>query len=157
MLSSLAQAGYQEVPFDEKADVYVINTCTVTHLADRKSRQMIRRAVKTNPDAVVAVTGCYAQTSTGDVLGIPGVNLVVGTRDRHRLPELLDEAKAASEPLNAVHDIMLADEFEEITGGEIMPHMVRAYLKIQEGCNQFCSYCIIPYARGPMRSRPLDR
>jgi len=157
MLSSLAKAGYQEVSFDDKADVYIINTCTVTHLADRKSRQMIRRAVKTNPDAVVAVTGCYAQTSTGDVLGIPGVNLVVGTRDRHRLPQLLDEAKEALEPLNAVNDIMLADEFEEITGGEIMPHMVRAYLKIQEGCNQFCSYCIIPYARGPMRSRYPDR
>lgn len=153
MISSLEKAGYQEVSFDEKADVYIINTCTVTHLADRKSRQMIRRAVKTNPDAMVAVTGCYAQTSTGDVLGIPGVNLVIGTKDRHRLPELLEAAKRASEPVNAVHDIMQAHEFEEITGGEIMPHMVRAYLKIQEGCNQFCSYCIIPYARGPMRSR----
>lgn len=156
IISSLKKAGYEEVPFDQKADVYLINTCTVTHLADRKSRQMIRRAVKTNPEAVVAVTGCYAQTSAGDVLGIPGVNLVVGTKDRQRLPELLNEAKEAQEPLNAVNDIMQADEFEEITG-EIAPHMVRAYLKIQEGCNQYCSYCIIPYARGPMRSRPLGR
>lgn len=157
IISSLQQAGYREVPFEEAADVYIINTCTVTHLADRKSRQMIRRAVKTNPEAVVAVTGCYAQTSPGDVLGIPGVNLVVGTRDRHRLPELLEEAKNAREPVNAVQDIMQVEAFEEITGEEIVPHMVRAYLKIQEGCNQFCSYCIIPYARGPIRSRPVHR
>ncbi|MGI6686260.1 MAG: tRNA (N(6)-L-threonylcarbamoyladenosine(37)-C(2))-methylthiotransferase MtaB [Bacillota bacterium] len=157
MLSSLKRAGYQEVSFEKKADLYIINTCTVTHLADRKSRQMIRRAVKTNPNAIVAVTGCYAQTSTGDVLGIPGVNLVVGTRDRQRLPELVEEAKKSREPLNAVKDIFETHEFEEITGEEIVPHMVRAYLKIQEGCNQYCSYCIIPYARGPMRSRPMHR
>jgi threonylcarbamoyladenosine tRNA methylthiotransferase MtaB len=157
MISCLERAGYREVPFEEKADLYIINTCTVTHLADRKSRQMIRRAVKTNPNAIVAVTGCYAQTSTGDVLGIPGVNLVIGTRDRHRLPELVEEAKGAKEPVNAVKDIFEVHDFEEITEEKIVPHMVRAYLKIQEGCNQFCSYCIIPYARGPMRSLPVHR
>lgn len=157
MLSSLVKAGYQEVSFNEKADVYIINTCTVTHLADRKSRQMIRRAIKLNPKAVVAVTGCYAQTSTEDILSLPGVKLVLGTKDRHRLPELLEQAKKAQEPLNAVQDIMKTNAFEEITGGEIKPHMARAYLKIQEGCNQFCTYCIIPYARGPMRSQSLKR
>lgn len=157
IVSSLIQAGFQEVPFEEKADLYVINTCTVTHLADRKSRQMVRRAIKNNPTAMVVVTGCYAQTSPGDVLGINGVDLVIGTQDRHRLLDLLEEAKAARKPLNVVGDIMQADDFEEITGEELHPHMVRAYLKIQEGCNQYCSYCIIPYARGPVRSRPLER
>lgn len=157
MLSSLIKAGYQEVSFGEKADVYIINTCTVTHLADRKSRQMIRRALKVNPKAVIAVTGCYAQTSPEDVLDLPGVKLVIGTKDRHRLPELLDQAKRAQEPLNVVQDIMKTSVFEEITGGEIKPHLARAYLKIQEGCNQFCTYCIIPYARGPMRSQSLNR
>lgn len=157
IVSSLIQAGFQEVPFEEKADLYVINTCTVTHLADRKSRQMVRRAIKNNPAAMVVVTGCYAQTSPGDVLGINGVDLVIGTQDRHRLLDLLEEAKAARKPLNVVGDIMQADDFEEITGEELHPHMVRAYLKIQEGCNQYCSYCIIPYARGPVRSRPLER
>ncbi|WP_236860254.1 tRNA (N(6)-L-threonylcarbamoyladenosine(37)-C(2))-methylthiotransferase MtaB [Candidatus Formimonas warabiya] len=157
IISTLAHAGYEEVSFEDKADVYIINTCTVTHLADRKSRQMIRRAVKTNPRAVVAVTGCYAQTAPGEVLGISGVNLVIGTRDRHRLAELIEEAKEGRAPINAVRDIMDAQAFEEISQEEVLPHKSRAYLKIQEGCNQYCSYCIIPYARGPMRSRPVDR
>jgi threonylcarbamoyladenosine tRNA methylthiotransferase MtaB len=157
MVSSLLQAGFQEVPFEEKADLYLINTCTVTHLADRKSRQMVRRAIKNNPSAMVVVTGCYAQTAPGDVLEILGVDLVIGTQDRHRLVSLLEEVKSAREPLNAVKDIMLTNSFEEITEEELQPHMVRAYLKIQEGCNQYCSYCIIPYARGPVRSRPLKR
>lgn len=149
-------SGYEEVTFDDVADIYIINTCTVTHLADRKSRQMIRRANKTNPEAIIVVTGCYAQTASGEVLEIAGVDLVIGTRDRFRMLELIEEAKNARTPLNAVTDIMQATQFEEISGENFHPQRARAYLKVQEGCNQFCSYCIIPYARGPIRSRPVD-
>jgi threonylcarbamoyladenosine tRNA methylthiotransferase MtaB len=148
--------GYEVVDFNDYADVYVVNTCTVTHLGDRKSRQMIRRAVKTNPDAVVAVTGCYAQTAPGEVLEIPGVDIVVGTRDRGRLPELIKEARRSRVPINAVADIMHAAEFEELP---ILDYgsRTRAFIKIQEGCSNFCTYCIVPYARGPLRSRPEER
>lgn len=174
LASLFRKAGYEIVDFKDPADVYVINTCTVTHLGDRKSRQMIRRAVKTNPDAIVAVTGCYAQTSPGEVLEIPGVDIVVGTRDRSRLPELVIEARRSREtlraeetfqareirrsraPINAVDDIMQAAEFEELP---ILDYetRTRAFIKIQEGCSNFCTYCIVPYARGPLRSRPEEK
>lgn len=157
IISHFKKAGYQEVPFEDKADVYLVNTCTVTHLADRKSRQMIRRAIKKNNDALIVVTGCYAQTAPEAVLNIPGVDLVIGTRDRFRLVELVEEAKKSKKPVNAVKNIMEVKEFEEIPGEEILPHRVRSYLKIQEGCNRFCSYCIIPFARGPVRSRPISQ
>ncbi|MDO7788236.1 tRNA (N(6)-L-threonylcarbamoyladenosine(37)-C(2))-methylthiotransferase MtaB [Desulforamulus aquiferis] len=146
------QAGYEVVEFEQPADVYVINTCTVTHLGDRKSRQIIRRAVKQNPAAVIAVTGCYAQTSPGEVLEIPGVDLVVGTKDRSRIVSLVENYSKDNGPVNVVEDIMLSDSFEELpTPGD--QGKTRAFLKIQEGCNSYCSYCIIPYARGPVRSR----
>lgn len=152
MASMFRSHGYESVDFDDEADVYIINTCTVTHLGDRKSRQMIRRAVKKNPDAVIAVTGCYAQTSPGEVLEIPGVDLVIGTRDRDRLVELVEKTGKRAEPLNAVKDIMSYRSFEEMP---ILDYesRTRAFVKIQEGCNNFCTYCIIPYARGPLRSR----
>ncbi len=150
------QAGYETVDFKDCADVYVVNTCTVTHLGDRKSRQMIRRAVRNNPDAVVAVTGCYAQTAPGEVLQIPGVDIVVGTGDRHRLPELVGEARQSRVPINAVGDIMQAAEFAEMPIPDYESR-TRAYIKIQEGCSNFCTYCIVPYARGPLRSRPAER
>lgn len=156
MAGLFKKAGYEEVDFHQAADVYIINTCSVTHLADRKSRQMIRRAIKTNPDALVAVTGCYSQTAPGEILSIPGVDLVVGTSERSRIVELVNEARLAEAPVNAVKDIMEISDFEEIAGEEAEPHRVRAYLKIQEGCNRYCSYCIIPYARGPIRSRPTE-
>jgi threonylcarbamoyladenosine tRNA methylthiotransferase MtaB len=156
MASLFKQSGYEEVDFDQVADVYIINTCSVTHLADRKSRQMIRRAIKNNPHAMVAVTGCYAQTAPGEVLNIPGVDLVVGTSERNRIVDLVNEARMAETPVNAVKDIMGMSDFEEIAGEEPEHHRVRAYLKIQEGCNRYCSYCIIPYARGPIRSRPME-
>lgn len=157
IISHFKNAGYQEVPFEDKADVYLVNTCTVTHLADRKSRQMIRRAIRKNNDALIVVTGCYAQTAPEAVLNIPGVDLVIGTRDRFRLVELVEEAKRSEKPVNAVKNIMEVKTFEEIPGEEILPHRARAYLKIQEGCNRFCSYCIIPFARGPVRSRPISQ
>jgi len=146
------EKGYEVVDFSEPADVYIINTCTVTHTGDRKSRQLIRRATRTNPEALVVVTGCYAQTSPGEVLEIPGVDLVVGTRDRARIVELVEEAAVHDGPVNAVTDIMCADAFEELPPA-LDQNRVRGFLKIQEGCDNYCAYCIIPYARGPLRSR----
>lgn len=151
MLELFINAGYQEVDFDDFADVYVINTCTVTSISDRKSRQMIRRAKRINPDAYIVVCGCYAQTAPEKVLKIEGVNLVLGTNERSRIVELTEKGyngavvKARSE----------LNDFEALTITDTRRRS-RAYVKVQEGCNQFCSYCIIPYARGPIRSRPLD-
>lgn len=145
--------GYKVVDFDDFADVYVINTCTVTNLSDRKSRQIIRRARKANESAVVAVIGCYAQTAPEEVGKIPGVNVIVGTRDRNRICELINEVKFRDQQVNVVDDIMEQHDFEELPVSAYKDR-TRAYLKIQEGCSQFCSYCIIPYARGPVRSRP---
>lgn len=147
-------SGYEIVPFSEVADVYVINTCSVTNIGDRKSRQIIHRANKLNPEAVIVVTGCYAQTSGDEVLGIDGVNLVIGTKGRADIVKL-SEGVSSTSKVNLVGDIMHSHEFEElkITGYE---DRTRAFIKIQEGCSQFCSYCIIPYARGPIRSRSED-
>jgi len=155
MLEKFLERGYEVVEFDEKADVYIINTCTVTGLGDRKSRQMIRRAHRINPDAVIAVVGCYAQRASEEVLSIPGVNLVLGTQDRDKIVDLVEQVRDTGSPINAVGDIMKVREFEEmpITSYE---GKTRAVLKVQEGCNQFCAYCIIPYARGPIRSRRME-
>lgn len=149
------QRGYEQVDFDQPADVYIINTCSVTHLGERKSRQLIRRASRLNPSAVIAVTGCYAQVSPAEVAAIPEVDVIIGTRERHRIIELVQQAAREHHRVNAVTDIMTADTFEDIPL-LTAPGRTRAFLKIQEGCTNFCSYCIIPYARGPLRSRPLD-
>lgn len=149
-----AQRGYEIVAFDAVADVYVINTCSVTHLGERKSRQLIRRAIRLNPAAVVAVAGCYAQVSPEEVEAMEGVSVIVGTQERQRIVELVEEAAHSRRTVNAVHDIMQADTFEDIPLFSA-PGRTRAFLKIQEGCTNFCTYCIIPYARGPLRSRPL--
>lgn len=151
MMGIFRAAGFQIVDFKEGADVYVINTCTVTHLGDRKSRQMIRRAINSNPEAMIVVTGCYAQTAPGEILEIEGVDVVIGTRDRHRIVELVKEAKENKKQINVVGNVMEANEFEEIPTE--YEGRTRAFIKIQEGCNHFCSYCIVPYARGPLRSR----
>lgn len=154
--SLFEQNGYEVTAFEQNSDVYIINTCTVTNLSDRKSRQAIRKAKKTNPDSIVAVMGCYAQTSSEEVLKIPGVNLVIGTRDRNRMLEYVERLQAGECRINAVDDIMASRSFEELKVSTYKER-TRAYLKIQEGCSQFCSYCIIPYARGPIRSRkPQD-
>ncbi len=145
--------GYAIVDFEEKADVYVINTCTVTNLSDRKSRQMIRRAKKNNEDSIVVVVGCYAQTAPEEVSKIPGVSLILGTKERSRILDYIHEIKEGREDqINAVNDIMGTRYFEQLQV-ESYKEKTRAFLKIQEGCSQFCSYCIIPYARGPIRSR----
>ncbi|HBX22827.1 MAG TPA: tRNA (N(6)-L-threonylcarbamoyladenosine(37)-C(2))-methylthiotransferase MtaB [Desulfotomaculum sp.] len=143
--------GYQVVDYNQPADIYIINTCTVTHLGDRKSRQLIRRATRTNPEAVVAVTGCYAQTAPDEVLGIEGVDLVIGAGNRAGIVDLVEGTVKGRQTV-AVRDISEDREFEELPG-ETNQGRVRAFLKIQEGCQNFCSYCIVPYARGPLRSR----
>ncbi len=150
------ERGYRIVDFADKADVYIINTCTVTHLGDRKSRQLIRRSVRANPGAVIAVTGCYAQTSPGEILKISGVDLVIGTRDRSKLVDLVESAVKGQDPVNAVSEYRAGDEFEEIPSVPVQGR-ARAFLKIQEGCNNFCTYCIVPYARGPLRSRRPEK
>ncbi|MDQ2087289.1 tRNA (N(6)-L-threonylcarbamoyladenosine(37)-C(2))-methylthiotransferase MtaB [Herbivorax sp. ANBcel31] len=145
-------AGYNIVDFNKKADVYLINTCTVTNLSDRKSRQMIRRAKKLNGDSIVVVVGCYAQTAPEEVSKIEGVNLIVGTKERSKIIDYINEIETKKKKINVVEDIMNERSFEEFGSG-IYKERTRAFIKIQEGCNQFCSYCIIPYARGPIRSR----
>lgn len=147
--------GYIIVDDDEIADIYVINTCTVTNLSDRKSRQFIRRAKKINKDSIIAVVGCYSQVSPDEVFEIEGVDVVIGTTDRNRILELCNNAKENNEKINIVRNVKTQKEFETININDIKSK-TRAYIKIQDGCNQFCSYCIIPYARGPIRSRGLD-
>lgn len=147
---------YERVDFDRQADVYVINTCTVTNTGDKKSRQTIRRAVRKNPEAVVCVTGCYAQTSPGEIMEIPGVDVVVGTQNRKKMIGYIEEHLETREPVNGVENIMKNRVFEEMDVPEFTDR-TRASLKIQEGCNNFCTFCIIPWSRGLLRSRdPKD-
>ncbi len=153
--SIFEENGYETVSFEQASDVYIINTCTVTNLSDRKSRQAIRKAKKTNPDSIVIVMGCYAQTSSEEVLKIPGVNMVIGTKDRGRIMEYVERIEAGECRINVVDNIMASRSFEELKLSTYKER-TRAYLKIQEGCSQFCAYCIIPYARGPIRSRKPD-
>jgi threonylcarbamoyladenosine tRNA methylthiotransferase MtaB len=145
--------GYQIVDFSQPADVYVINTCTVTQTGDRKSRQLIRRAIKNNPVAFIVVTGCYAQVFPGEVMAIPGVDLVIGTQERGQIIDLIETAARQNGPLNIVQNVFQAKEFEELSSAPILSGRVRAFLKIQEGCSNYCSYCIVPYARGALKSR----
>ncbi len=146
------KAGYKRVEFEEEADVYLINTCTVTNTGDRKSRQVIRRAIRRNPNAVIAVTGCYAQTSSAEVAAIPGVDVVVGTQGRDKLLYYVDQYMEERQPINAVANIMKQRQFEEMDVPAFSDR-TRAFLKIQEGCNNFCTFCIIPWAKGLSRSR----
>ena len=146
--------GYEVVPFEEAAEVYLINTCSVTHLGERKSRQSIRRAIRKAPNATIVVTGCYAQSAPGEISGIEGVDLIVGTQDRHKLIGWVEEQQQAKKQQIHVGDILAAREFEDLPARE--EGRSRAFFKVQEGCNQFCTYCIIPYTRGPLRSRSLE-
>ncbi|WP_424766714.1 tRNA (N(6)-L-threonylcarbamoyladenosine(37)-C(2))-methylthiotransferase MtaB [Paenibacillus sp. sgz302251] len=144
--------GYEQVDFESTADVYLINTCTVTNTGDKKSRQIIRRAVRRNPDAVIAVTGCYAQTSPAEIMAIEGVDLVIGTQDRDKIMTFVDQIQEDRKPVNAVRNIMKTRDFEELDVPDFSER-TRAFLKIQEGCNNFCTFCIIPWSRGLSRSR----
>ncbi|MDK7113734.1 tRNA (N(6)-L-threonylcarbamoyladenosine(37)-C(2))-methylthiotransferase MtaB [Staphylococcus pettenkoferi] len=150
------EADYDRVDFNTNADVFVINTCTVTNTGDKKSRQIIRRAIRQNPEAVVCVTGCYAQTSPAEIMDITGVDVVVGTQDRTKLLDYIEQYKKEREPINGVGNIMKNRTYEELE----VPYFTdrtRASLKIQEGCNNFCTFCIIPWARGLMRSRDPEK
>lgn len=145
-------AGYERKEFEQTADVYVINTCTVTNTGDKKSRQVIRRAIRQNPDGVICVTGCYAQTSPAEIMAIPGVDIVVGTQDREKMLGYIEQYREERQPINGVGNIMKARVFEELDVPAFTDR-TRASLKIQEGCNNFCTFCIIPWARGLLRSR----
>lgn len=149
------EAGYEVVDSDEIADIYIINTCTVTNFGDKKSRQFIRRAKRNNINSTIVVVGCYSQVSPGEVEGIEGVDVIIGTKQRNRVVELCERALLDGEKINLVEDISQERDFEDLKIHDIK-EKTRAYIKIQDGCNQFCSYCIIPYARGPIRSRELD-
>ena len=147
--------GYEIVDFSEPADFYIINTCSVTHLGERKSRQLIRRANRLNDNAIIAVTGCYAQIASDEISKIEGVRVVIGTKQRDKIVDLVEKAAREDGLFNEVNDVMHMHEFEDIPLYGT-PHRTRAFLKIQDGCCNFCSYCIIPFARGRVRSRSLE-
>ena len=150
-----AERGYEVVGIDEPADVYVINTCTVTNFGDKKSRQLIRKVKRQNPDAIVAAIGCYAQTQPEKIKEIEGVNLIVGTNKRSEIVDLVENYSAQQGTICTVGEILKDHSFEHLSIQKLEGR-TRAYLKIQDGCSQFCTYCIIPYARGPVRSRSID-
>ncbi|MCI8402313.1 MAG: tRNA (N(6)-L-threonylcarbamoyladenosine(37)-C(2))-methylthiotransferase MtaB [Lachnospiraceae bacterium] len=165
MIQQLKGEGYEIVPFEEKADVYIINTCTVTNIADRKSRQMINRARKQNPQAVVVAAGCYVQARGGELLEDGTVDLIVGNNQKGRLAGLLERClrektdhpgrRDLPEETNLPEDLRGETAYEELGIAGTAGH-TRVFLKVQDGCNQFCSYCIIPYVRGRIRSRGLE-
>lgn len=151
----LENAGYETVPFEEGADVYVINTCTVTNIADRKSRQMLHKAKKMNPDAIVVATGCYAQADTEKLKEDTAVDLILGNNQKTQIVEALEEYEKEHAKQVQVIEINHTKEYEELSISSTAEH-VRAYIKVQDGCNQFCTYCIIPFARGRVRSRKIE-
>ena len=154
MLKQFIEAGYQEVDFKEVADVYVINTCTVTNTGDSKSRQMIRKAIRKNPLAAVCVVGCYSQVAPEEIEQIEGVGVVLGTQYRSDIVKYVDEYLASGKMIVKVDSVMKLRKFEDLNIDRFKN--TRAFLKIQDGCNNFCTYCIIPYARGRVRSRAKD-
>ncbi len=160
----LQENGWTIVPFDEKADVYLVNTCSVTNIADRKSRQMLHRAKKKNPEAVVVAMGCYVQTNEEEAIKDTQIDLLIGNNKKKDVLQILEQfmedraaEKAQDKTLDhtTVIDINHTNEYEEMQHASTLAH-TRAYVKIQDGCNQFCTYCIIPYARGRVRSRKLE-
>ena len=155
MQEMLEHAGYEIVPFREGADIYVINTCTVTNIADRKSRQMLHRARKMNPDAIVVAAGCYVQAQAEKQVIDPCIDIVLGNNKKQDLLTALQAYEAEHEGLREVIDINHTKEYENLHLTKQGEH-TRAYIKVQDGCNQFCSYCIIPYARGRVRSRAKE-
>lgn len=167
MQQLLEQAGYQIVSFEEAADVYVVNTCSVTNIADRKSRQMLHRAKKRNPNSVVVAAGCYVQTAQEQARADEAIDILIGNNKKHELPKLLEQyfaarqsaqeeggGKAAAQEISAVEDIAQDPVYETLRASKTAER-TRAFIKVQDGCNQFCSYCIIPYARGRVRSREI--
>lgn len=154
MQQMLEQSGYDIVNFTEKADVYIINTCTVTNIADRKSRQMLHKAKKMNPEAIVVATGCYAQASKEQIEQDNCVDIIVGNNKKKDIIQILNEYENSMDMENVI-DINHTNEYEELELESSLEH-TRAIIKVQDGCNQFCSYCIIPFARGRVRSRKIQ-
>lgn len=154
MAQLLEKAGYKIVPFSEIADVYIVNTCSVTNMADRKSRQMLHKAKKQNPDAVVVATGCYVQTAVDKVKEDLAIDIIIGNNKKKEVVPILEEYFKENEK-DFVIDINNTSEYEDLEISTVTEH-TRAHMKIQDGCNNFCSYCIIPYARGRIRSRKMD-
>ena len=151
------RAGFEVVPFSDRADVYVVNTCTVTQIGDKKSRQLIRRAHAANPEAVIVATGCYVQASPREAAAIPGVSVVSGTSDRAGIVRaVIDLTRSRGAPAMLVSDVGECRVYEELPS-EGTAERTRAYVKIEDGCENFCSYCKVPYVRGPVRSRNLER
>ncbi|KXO17086.1 tRNA methylthiotransferase YqeV [Clostridiales bacterium KA00134] len=155
MSENFIKRGYCRVEENEVADIYIINTCTVTNLSDRKSRQYIRRAKRLNSNSIIAVVGCYAQVSPEEVAAMKDVDIVIGTTERNKIVDLCEEFWETRQQINIVRDISDDKNFQDVKINEI-DSMSRAYIKVQDGCNMFCSYCIIPYARGNIRSRSID-
>ena len=152
MQQLLLEKGYKIVPFDEKADIYIVNTCTVTNIADRKSRQMLHKAKKMNPNAIVVATGCYVQADSEIAEKDEAIDLAIGNNKKGEVVRIIEEFLLEHKAIDAMIDINQTDRYEELELKETADH-TRAYIKVQDGCNQFCSYCIIPYARGRVRSR----
>ena len=155
MTKMFQNAGYTVKEFTEVCDIYIINTCTVTGMGERKSRQMIGRAHKLNPDAFIAVVGCYSQVSPEEVSALSGVSLVLGTKDRSNIVNLCEKAMTDADKLVCVDNIMKQRTYEDMEVPSYSSR-TRAFVKIEDGCNEFCTYCIIPYARGPVRSRSIE-
>lgn len=151
MLKEFVEHGYNEVDFKSEADVYVINTCTVTNTGDSKSRQMIRKAIRNNPNAIVCVVGCYSQIAPDEIEAIEGVSVVLGTQYRNQIMQFVEQYQETKETIIKVDNVMNLQKFEDLNIDRFKN--TRAYIKIQDGCNNFCTYCIIPYARGRVRSR----
>jgi len=155
MVELFEKAGYEIVAFEEKAKVYIVNTCTVTNMADRKSRQMLHRAKKNNKDAVVVAVGCYAQAAKEEILQDEMVDIVVGNNQKNKIVDIIEEYLQNTDNKQSIIDINKEQVYEDLNIVSTLEN-TRAYIKIQDGCNQFCSYCIIPYVRGRIRSRKLD-
>ena len=154
MIELLKEAGMTAVSFEEKADVYLINTCSVTNMADKKSRQMIHRAKKLNPDAVVIAAGCYVQAAKDKLMEDDRISIIIGNNKKKDIVRILEDYLQAGVTDEGMLDISAEKEYEPLTINSTLEH-TRAYVKIQDGCNQFCSYCIIPYVRGRIRSRDI--
>lgn len=154
MIELLKEAGMTAVSFEEKADVYLINTCSVTNMADKKSRQMIHRAKKLNPDAVVIAAGCYVQAAKDKLMEDDRISIIIGNNKKKDIVQILEDYLRAGVTDEGMLDIAAEKEYEPLTINSTLEH-TRAYVKIQDGCNQFCSYCIIPYVRGRIRSRDI--
>lgn len=153
--NQLIKKGYEEVSFEDKADIYIVNSCTVTSVADRKTRNMLRRAKKINPDGAVIVTGCYAQTNSKELLEMEDIDYVIGNTDKSGIVNFIEDIENRTMEKLKNHNIFLDSEYTEYEFATLR-EMSRAYVKIQDGCNNFCSYCKIPFARGKSRSRQKD-